>query len=204
MRKFWFAIGTASALATFCMPAHANEKGSGNTPTGYVLCSDGVAIAFEIKGDGFGKSAATEECNLRHGGVAAQTHNPKTGATFWDAPRPVAALPKDRTALPAQAVPEVAVVLKGLVRSGARAEELKNLILTNDANGIREILLSSKRMSRRSIKGIRRAYIGPASNPIIIMQPEPGPCASSSGMLTYLIGGVLVGQYYDNGCVPQG
>lgn len=193
-----------SGTLTLTMAAHSKEGGNSNAPTGYVMCADGTAVAFEIVNGGFGIDQARAECNARHGGVAPQIYNPKSGLTFSEAAQLPVAIPKDLIAIPAQAVPEVASALKDLVRSGARAEELRGLILKNDANGIRQLLMSSGRIPRASIDAIRRAYIGPGFSPVITMIPPQGPCAASSGTITYWIGGVLASQYYDNGCVPQG
>ena len=198
--KFGLALAGTFALSAI---VHAKEEGNPYAPTGYVLCADGTAVAFEIVNGGFGIDKARAECIARHGGVAPQIYNPKAGLTFSEAAQLATAIPKDMIAIPTQAVAEVAAALKDLVRSGSRAEEFRGLIIKNDANGIRQLLMSSGRMPRSSMEAIRRAYIGPVTTPIITIQPEPGPCTASSGMMTYWIGGVLVGQYYDNGCVQQ-
>lgn len=73
-------------------PVHAQAKsrvrGDPNVPTGYVLCNDGVAIAFEIIGGGFGIKGAIDECNARHGGVAPAIANPRITASEAAPPRP--------------------------------------------------------------------------------------------------------------------
>lgn len=198
-----FALALTGTLM-LAVSAQAKEEGNSNAPTGYVLCADGTAVAYEIVNGGFGINQAREECIARHGGLAPQIYNPKAGLSFSEAAQLATAIPKDVVAIPTQPVPEVAAALKDLVRSGARAAELRGLIIKNDANAIRQLLTSSGRIPRSSIDAIRRAYIGPGIGPVITMIPPPGSCTASYGMITYWIGGVLVGQYYDNGCVPQG
>lgn len=87
MKKAIISILSVAAGLSLYGLAQADVIGNPNAHTGYVLCNDGVAIAFEITGGGFGVSGAVAECNARHGGVAASISNPRVISATGVRPR---------------------------------------------------------------------------------------------------------------------
>ena len=201
------ALTIASTLA-IATSASAKEFEDPNWPR--VKCKDGTSFAYPPQPHPNSLALmlqARNKCFDGHGGIdedPEKFHNPKAGLTYLDAPRPIVAIPRNQLASPVQALPEIVGILNPLIRSDDKALHLRELILKNDAEGIRKLLMSSGRIPRSTIETIRRAYIGPVAGPIIALQEEPGPCQVSSATWVYLIGGVYVTAFQENICNPEG